>query len=107
MFRCWLQYYMGNIYGCAEHFIRATALYLLSILSQPFNIIIDRWVSAPGHVIEVFNGQNTTHKSFIFLLMETVQLPGSERFDTKMAAHRATQNTYMSLALEFQSNLSN
>ena len=39
--------------------------------------------------------------------MATVQLPGSERFDTKIVAHTATQNTDMILALEFQKNLSN
>ena len=39
--------------------------------------------------------------------MATAQLPGSERFDTKMAFHTSTQNTDASLALEFQKHLSN
>ena len=76
------------------------------MLSQLCNIIIDRGVSAPGHVIEGFNGLNTTHKRSVFHLMSTVQLPGSEQFK-KMTAHTATQSTDMSLALEFQNNLSN
>ena len=39
--------------------------------------------------------------------MDTFQIPGSERFDTKMSAHTSTQNTDVSLALEFQKHLSN
>ena len=38
-----------NIDGCAEHYICGSSLYLLSILPQAFNIIIDRGISAPGN----------------------------------------------------------
>ena len=38
-----------NTDGCADHYICATALYLTSMLSQEFSIIIDRGISAPGH----------------------------------------------------------
>ena len=38
-----------NTYGCAEHYRRATALYLIPMLSQEFSVIIDRGISAPGH----------------------------------------------------------
>ena len=90
-----------NIYGCAEHYICATALYLLSILSQSYNIIIDRGISAPGHVREVVDLLNATYKKFIFHLISTVQLPGIKRFDTQMEVQTATQNTDMSLAPNF------
>ena len=57
-------------------------LILLSILSQPYNIIIDHGISAPGHGREVLDVLNATEKSFVFRLMDTFQIPGSERFDT-------------------------
>ena len=87
-----------NMDGCVEHYRCDTALYLLSILSQAFNIIIYRDTSAPVHDIDVVDGLNATYKSFIFHLMATVQLSGSERFDTKIIVHTATQNSDVSLA---------
>ena len=36
-----------------------------------------------------------------------MKIPGSERFDTKMSVHTATQNTEAVLALEFQKHFSN
>ena len=39
--------------------------------------------------------------------MSTVQLPGSEQLDAKMAAHTSTQKTDVSLVLEFQKHMSN
>ena len=38
-----------NTYGCAEHYRCASALYIMSVLSQCHSIIIDRGISAPGH----------------------------------------------------------
>ena len=52
------------------------------MLSQAFNIIIDHGVSASGHVKEVVDGLNTTDKKFILRSISTVQLPGSQKFDT-------------------------
>ena len=98
---------LENKYGCAEHYRCDTSLYLFSILFQSFNIIIYRGISAKGHGREVVDGLNDTDKMFIFCLMKTFQLPGSERFDTKLSAHKTTQNTDVSLALEFQKHLLN
>ena len=69
-------------YDFAEQYIRATYLYLLSMLLQAFNIISFCSVSAPLHGNEVVYGLNATDKRFIFNLMTTLQLPGSQRFDT-------------------------
>ena len=80
-----------NTYGCADQYIFATALYLLSILLQAFNIIIDRGISVQVHGKEVVDGLNYTHKRFIFHLMATIKLPGSQRIDTKMKfTHKRT-----------------
>ena len=89
------------------YYRRATALYLLSVLSQSFNIIIYHGISAPGNVIYVVDGLNDGEKWFIFHLMATVQLPITENFDTQMAVYTATQNADVSLALEFQKHFSN
>ena len=37
-----------NTYGCVEKYICATLLYLMSVLSQAFYVIINRGISAPG-----------------------------------------------------------
>ena len=49
-----------NIDGCAEYHRCDTALYLLPILLQSCNIIIDRGISAPEHIREVVDGLNAT-----------------------------------------------
>ena len=38
-----------NTDGCAEQYICASALYLISVMSHCYSIIIDRGISAPGH----------------------------------------------------------
>ena len=65
---------MGKTYCCAEHYRCATALYLMSVLSQAFSVVIDRGISAPGHNRYVVYGLNTIEKRFLFQLMSTVQL---------------------------------
>ena len=39
----------GNIDGCAEQYICATVLYLLSMFAHEYNIVIDNDVIPPGH----------------------------------------------------------
>ena len=69
---------------CAEHYICATELYLMSMFSHSFSVIIDRGISAPVHSIELVYGINTIEKSFLFQLMSTVQLTGANGYDTQM-----------------------
>ena len=38
-----------NTDGCAEQYRCASPLYLISVMSQTYSIIIDRGISAPGH----------------------------------------------------------
>ena len=54
----------GNAYGCAELYICVTALYLMSILSQDFYVIIDRGISAPGNGRELVYGLNSIRICF-------------------------------------------
>ena len=67
-----------NTDGCAEQYICATALYLMSVLSQRHSIIFYRGISAPGHGKEVVDGLNAIDKRYIYQLMSTVQLTGSK-----------------------------
>ena len=51
--------------GCAEQYICASALYLLSVMSQCYSIIIDRGISAPGNGKEVVDGLSATRKELV------------------------------------------
>ena len=74
-------------------------------MSQCYSIIIDRGISAPGHGKEVVDGLNTVDKIYIYQLMSTVQLPGSNRFYSHIPMHNRNQKDYVSLAKEFQHHL--
>ena len=54
-----------NTDGCAEQYICASALYLMSVLSQCHSIKIDRNISAPVHVKEVLDGINLIDNQYI------------------------------------------
>ena len=94
-----------NTDGCAEQYRFASALYLMSVMSQTCSIIIDRGISAPGHGKEVVDGLNDVDKRYIYQLMSKVQLPGSVRFDSQIKIHTGTENKDVSLAHEFKNHL--
>ena len=91
-----------NTDGCAEQYICVSALYLMSVMAQCYSIIIDRGISSPGHGKEVVDGINDVDKRYIYQLMSTVQLPGSNRFDSQIQIHTGTQKYGVSLAKESQ-----
>ena len=59
---------------------------------------MDCGISTKVHGGEVVDGLNVTKKRFIFHLMATVQLTGSQQFDTLMAIHRTSHDVGVSLA---------
>ena len=75
---------MENTDGCAEQYIFASSLYLMSVMSQCYSVIIYQDISSPGHGKEVVDGLNSVDNSFIYQLMSNVQLPGSNRFDSQI-----------------------
>ena len=79
-----------NTDGCAEQYICASAMYLMSV--------IDRGISAPGHGKEVVYGLNNVDKSYIYQFMSTVQLPGSNRFDSQMQINTGNQKYDVNLS---------
>ena len=56
----------GKIYGCADNYICANALYLMSMLLQYFSVIIYRGISAPGNGREVVDSLNAFDKMILF-----------------------------------------
>ena len=61
-----------NKYSCADHYGRDAEIQLLSILTQSFNVTIDRGISAPEHGREAVYGLNYTDKRFIYHLVSPV-----------------------------------
>ena len=90
---------------CAEQYICASAIYLMSVMSQCYYIIIDRGISEPGHGKDIADGINVVDKSYIYQLMSNVQLTGSNRFDSLMQMDTGNQKYYVSLAREFQHHM--
>ena len=89
---------MVNNDVCVEQYRCATVLYLLSIFTHSYNIIMDCGVGSLVHVREVGGGLNATDKRFLLVLITTVQLPGTVDHDSQMTMYTSTANTYISLA---------
>ena len=91
-----------NTDGCSEQYRYATALYLLSMLSHLYSIIIDRGVGAPAHckyVVDVFNVNDIR---FLTMLMTTVKLPGADNNYSQRIMHTTMSNTDISIARVFK-----
>ena len=88
--------------GCAKQYRCVSALYLMSVMLQFYSITIDWWISATGHDKEVVDGINAVHKSYIYQLTSTFQLPGSIIFDLQIQMHTGTEKYDVSIAKEFQ-----
>ena len=80
-----------NIDGCDEQYRCSSALYLMSVMSQTYSLIIDWGIIAPGHGKEVVDGINAVDKRYIYQLMSKVQIPGSVRFDSQIKIHTGTE----------------
>ena len=73
-------------------------MYLMSVISQTYSIIIYCGISAHGHGKEMFDGLNDVDKRYIYQLMSKVQIPGSVRFDSQIKIHTGTKNKDVSLS---------
>ena len=91
--------------GFAEQYICASAMYLMSVMSQFYSIIIDWGISATKHGKEVVYGLNYVDKRYIYQFMSTFQLPGSKIFDSNRQMHTGNKKYDVSLAKEFQHHL--
>ena len=59
-----------NTDGCAKQYRCATALCLISVMSQTYYIIIYRGIIAPGHGKEVVDGPNAVDKRYIYISID-------------------------------------
>ena len=58
--------------GCAKQYMCALAIYLMTVLSSSYGIIMDREINATGHVNNFFDGLNATEKRFLREQMEII-----------------------------------
>ena len=56
--------------GCAQKYMHALAIYLMTVLSSSYGIIMDRAINAPGHGKNVVDGINATNKRYLKGLIE-------------------------------------
>ena len=71
-----------NTNGCAKQYRCASEIYLMSVISQCYSIIIDWDLHAFGHGKEVVDGINDGDKCYIYYIRSTVELTISNRFDS-------------------------
>ena len=74
-------------------------------MSHCYSITIYQRILAPGHYKEVVDGLNDVDKRFIYQLMSTFQLPGSNRFYSKIQIHTGTQKYDVTLSKEFKEHM--
>ena len=87
-----------NTDGCAKKYRYASALYIMSVMSQCYPIITNQCIISPRNGKEVVDGPNYVDKCYIYQLMFTVKLYGSNRFDSQMQMHTGNQKYDVSLA---------
>ena len=95
-----------NTDGCTEKYRCASELYLISVMSQCYSVIIDRGISAPRHGKEVADGLNAIKNCYIYQLMSNVKLMVSKLYDSQIIMHSYTQKNDVSLAKFFQKHMS-
>ena len=77
----------------------------MSVMSKHCSVIIYQGISAPGHGNEVVYGLNAVNKRYIYQFISTVQLHGSNTFDSQMRMHTGNQKYDVSSVKEFQHHL--
>ena len=82
--------------GCAKQYKCATAIYLLSMLSKTYNIVIDRALCAPGHgksEVDSINGvdKNTIHRKSMRKVVHAADMSDpTSNSSTSLKAHTFT-----------------
>ena len=74
-------------------------------MSQCYSIIIFQGKGAHGHCKDVVDALNAVDKIYINQLMSTLQLPGSNIFNSQIQMHTDNQKDDVSLAKEFHHHL--
>ena len=58
--------------GCANQYRCDLNIYLITVLSSSYGIIMDREIHAPGHGKDIVDGLNTTEKCYLKGKMELI-----------------------------------
>ena len=95
-----------NTDGCADQYICASSLYLMSFLSQRHSIIMYWVIIALGHRKEVVGGINAIYTRCIYQLISNAQLPGSKHFDSHILMYSCALNNDFSMSKQFQKHIS-
>jgi hypothetical protein len=86
--------------GCAKQYRCALALFLLSLLAQVHNIVIDRAVGAPGHGKDIVDGLNATDKRLLSEKMCMIEIPEVNESAKRIAPEAMANGVSKSLAVE-------
>ena len=69
--------------GCAKQYRCSVAYYLMSYLSTPYQIVLDRAVYAPGHGKDVVDGFNAVQKRYLATCLIIRSTPEKYNIDSK------------------------
>ena len=83
-----------DIYGCAKQDMCALDIYLMTVLSSSYGIIMDRAINTPVHVKYVVDGINATDKCYLNGEMEFIGKLGSN--DTSKIGMLCSASKYVS-----------
>ena len=97
---------MGNMDVCAQQYLCATALFILSCLLHSSNVIIDCVISDIFHGKNVVYGTNTADKRFLIDMMNKTQFNRVQEENNRIASHYSTPDVSVSLEKEYYRILS-
>ena len=69
--------------GCAKQYRCSIAYYLMSYLSQSYQIVLDRPVDTPGHGKYVGDGFNAVQKRYLATCLRMRSTPEKDKIDSK------------------------
>ena len=89
--------------GCAKQYRCYIVYYLMSFLSKPYKIVIDRAVDTPVHGKYVVDGFNDVQKQYLATFLRMCSTPEVEKIDSKrMRVDAMTEKGEVSFAEDFK-----
>ena len=85
---------------CLKQYRSANDLHLLSVLSIKYNVVIDRYVSAPGHGKSIIDGLNAVDKHYLRRVMCMSGSMYSDNDQRRIHAHSMIDTASQSFAEE-------
>ena len=86
--------------GCAKQYRCSIAYYLMSYLSKPYQIVLDRDVYTPGHGKDVVDGFNAVNKRYLATCLRMRSTPEKYKIDSNsMRVEAMTEKGEVSFSL--------